>query len=273
MEKKFFFEKFVITRILSNSINRKRIAILGKIDKNNYLIVLEKSIFEINSINNYLNNLSLETLLMKNDIYSKYNFNALENNSIIIIENPDDLTINKYSDSINKIYLETFENYQDNFLKQMNQNFEANTKWILNIFEGKSEQESILFKNSEFILLPDYKWNTQNLDDLYYLGIMKPIKGKYIMSVRDLNESHLAILNNMNNVVDIIEKKHNLEDNQIIAYVHYHPSFYIFHVHYTFVNNDVFKSSFPRSILLKDIIDNIKLDGEYYQKKTFLLTI
>ena len=86
----------------------------------------------------------------------------------------------------------------------MNQNFEANTKWILNIFEGKSEQEAYYLKILNYSFT-NYKWNTQNLDDLYYLGIMKPIKGKYIMSVK-LNESHLAILNNMNNVVDIIEK-------------------------------------------------------------------
>ena len=46
---------------------------------------------------------------MKNDIYSKYNFINNDKNSIIIIKNPDHLTIKKYSDSINKIYLETYE--------------------------------------------------------------------------------------------------------------------------------------------------------------------
>ena len=48
--------------------------------------------------------------------------------------------------------------------------------------------------------------------------------------------------------------------------------FIYFHVHYIFFN-DVFKSSFPRGILLKDIIDNIKLDSNIIKKKTFLLTI
>ena len=35
------------------------------------------------------------------------------------------------------------------------------------------------------------------------------------MSVRDLNESHLTILNNMNNVVNIIEKKHELKKSKL----------------------------------------------------------
>ena len=62
-----------------------------------------------------------------------------------------------------------------------------------------------------------------------------------------------------------------MNSNEIIAFVHYRPSFYIFHVHYMLITNDNVKNEFPRAILINDIIENIKIDKNYYQKKTFEL--
>ena len=63
-----------------------------------------------------------------------------------------------------------------------------------------------------------------------------------------------------------ISTKHNIKEDQIIAYVHYYPSYFIFHVHYTLVNNEITKSGFPRNILLSEIIQNLEIDSLYYKK-------
>ena len=39
------------------------------------------------------------------------------------------------------------------------------------------------------------------------------------------------------------------------------------------ISNDNVKNEFPRAILLNDIIENIKIDKNYYQKKAFELII
>ena len=62
---------------------------------------------------------------------------------------------------------------------------------------------------------------------------------------------------------NIICRKHNIDSNTIVAYLHYHPSFYILHIHYVLVDNC--KNGFGRNIFLSDIIKNIKIKSDYYQ--------
>ena len=44
----------------------------------------------------------------------------------------------------------------------MNNNFDTNTKWIIKYFDDKSEQDKILFQDSDFIFLPDYKFISES---------------------------------------------------------------------------------------------------------------
>jgi m7GpppX diphosphatase len=53
-----------------------------------------------------------------------------------------------------------------------------------------------------------------------------------IKSLRDLNSSHLTLLENIQIQVNkIIPEKYSINPNQLILYVHYQPSYYHFHVH------------------------------------------
>ena len=50
-------------------------------------------------------------------------------------------------------------------------------------------------------------------------------------------------------------------------FLHYHPSHYHLHVHFTATTVD-HGALTERAHLLHDVIENIKLDSAYYQKRT-----
>ena len=76
----------------------------------------------------------------------------------------------------------------------MNYNFQ----WVFNILEKKTESERIVFEDSDpangFILLPDMKWNAEQIEDLYLIGI---IHRRGVKSVRELTAEHLPLLKNI----------------------------------------------------------------------------
>ena len=256
---------FKLIEILSNSINNKKINILGLLDDKSVVITLEKNYYYENTIESYIQSLSLMNSVLENDKYLKYDYYISETNSLSVIFDPDIELINKLRMNKTQLKLESYKDYQNK-----NINFDQNTKWIQNIFNGISENEKIIFQDNNFILLPDYKWtDLNNIDNLYYLGLAKKFNNNYIKCLREINNNHLNLLEKMLLITKLIEKKHNLKKNSIIAYVHYPPSFYIFHVHYVYLNNDIFKNGFPRNILLSDIIQNIRIKSDYYQKFNF----
>lgn len=136
-----------------------------------------------------------------------------------------------------------------------------------NILEHKTEKERIVLEDpcptNGFILLPDMKWDGKTVETLYLLGI---VHAKEITSMRDLNASHIAMLENMQQkTYQVIEAKYKVQRGKIRAYLHYMPSFYHLHVHFTHINFQV-PGHPERNHLLSHVIENLKLDANYYQK-------
>lgn len=71
-------------------------------------------------------------------------------------------------------------------------------QWVTNILEHKSETDRVVFEDSSpeigFILLPDLKWDTKQIEDLYLIAIVHQTG---IKSLRDLNSCHLPLLKNI----------------------------------------------------------------------------
>ena len=67
---------------------------------------------------------------------------------------------------------------------------------------------------------------------------------------------------------EAIRKKYGIEGDHLRVYVHYQPSYYHFHVHFTHLKQDCMGMVVGRAHLLDDVIDNITMDSAYYQKKT-----
>lgn len=152
--------------------------------------------------------------------------------------------------------------------------------WIANVIEVKKEKERLLVNHEDFIVNIDTKWRSHppplttprkewfqhpSVEELYCLGITKR---KGIASLRDLRREHIPMLKSMEEEgYEAIESIYGVKRDQIRCFVHYHPQFYHFHVHFTRLENEV-GSTVERGHLVSDIIQNLEIDPLYYLKRT-----
>lgn len=94
---------------------------------------------------------------------------------------------------------------------------------VYNILSHEKESEKILFENSDFLILPDFKWDLIDLNTLYLQAI--PFD-KSIKSLRDIRGSHLAMLKDIRREAgSIVKAKWGIDDGGLRLYVHYQPSY------------------------------------------------
>lgn len=65
-----------------------------------------------------------------------------------------------------------------------------------------------------------------------------------------------------------IEEKYGLSASQLRIYLHYQPSFYHLHVHFTYLRHEAPGILAERAHLLSNVISNIELVSDYYQRVT-----
>jgi len=219
------------------------------IDNINYKFIPSK-LTDINSI-------TKKKLTLKNDIYEKYEATALVDGEIIVCN--DSNHIRRFE---KKIIRESFEDYQKNILKRDCKK----DKWIYNIIDGISEQESILYRDDLCLVIPTYMWDGKNIDKLHILCIPTDIT---LRSIRSLNSSHISLLQHMKNkTVEIIEKKYNLDEHYLKMFFHYQPSAYHLHIHFVNISNleSCQRSSIEYSHELNSVIFNLSICDDYYQR-------
>ncbi len=146
---------------------------------------------------------------------------------------------------------------------------------MYNILEHKKEFERIAFEDpcpdNGFILLPDLKWDGKTSETLYLLAI---IHKRNIKSLRDLTATHLPLLKNIRDQsVAVIEQKYGVKRSQLRIYLHYQPSFYHLHVHFTYLKHEAPGIFCEKSHLLDTVINNIELMPEYYQRTTLSFVV
>lgn len=87
----------------------------------------------------------------------------------------------------------------------------------------------------------------------------------------DLNDDHLTLLKNIREKgISTIKTKYGIDETRLRIYLHYQPSFYHLHVHFTFLQHDAPGIFCERSHLLDTVINNIELLSNYYKKATLL---
>lgn len=213
---------------------------------------------------NWINNLKKEEKTFQNDVYTKYK-SQIENISGELIE-CNDLT--KLDGFCKKIIKESYQDYQ-NFILQRNFNKE---QWLYNILDGNAEQDKILYQDDFFVLLPNYTWNyspankdLSNVDftEMYLLAFPTD---KLIHSLRDLDNSHISLLTHIQTkTLEIIKKIFGFESDIIKSFIHYSPTTYHLHIHWTLISNTNVNSSVEYSHNLSNVITNIKIKSDYYQ--------
>ena len=274
---------FTFTRVLNLLTRTKDIFVLGRFqdqpeDEQSILLINKDAI----SANAFTDNSFQKTQLAKdftNDVYEKYLAQfptPFCGGKITVIRPATETHISKYSAQNYGFIHETVDMFQ----KATKPYIEAKSlsqAWVCNILDGKAEQDRILFKDpgpdTGFILMPDLKWDTSDVSALYLLAI---VMRRDIHSIRDLNSSHILLLENIRSKsYQFISDKYGYAPHQIRCFIHYQPSYYHFHVHVTYIGYEAPGSYIGKAHLLEDVIDNLKIFPEYYAKKTlsFILPV
>lgn len=149
--------------------------------------------------------------------------------------------------------------------------------------DGARETNRIIVDNTHqehgFVVALDSKWKSHpDVDKVpksawklhhsvptsfYVLGL---VRDRTIKSLRDLRGKHIKVLENMlNKTLKVIKHLYGLDKNELRIFVHYHPQYWHFHVHFTCLAIDHGIHS-GKAVLLEDIIDNLKQDPNYYEK-------
>jgi len=211
--------------------------------------------------------------LMQNDIYGGYEIELPAKNNALkgtVIYPATSKHIEKYRSVKSVIVTETSSDYEKITLPYITQS-KFSTQWVENILDGKAEQDRIVYNDSDFLLAPDLKWDGKRLENLYVTAI---VRQPGIKSIRDLKAEHLPLLKNIfKKASDAIFSKYKVPVSQLRVFAHYQPSYYHFHVHFVHIMYEALGTSTGKAHLLNDIIDNIEMVPDYYQKKTLYYTL
>ena len=100
------------------------------------------------------------------------------------------------------------------------------------------------------------------------------IKNRSIKTIRDLDASHVSMLERVKSMcVERVEKEIGVEHDEIMFYVHYHPSVYQLHIHVAYPYMQNTHRDIYRIHSLDSIISNLKVDSEYYRKATLQVSV
>ncbi|KAF9960913.1 hypothetical protein BGZ65_011535 [Modicella reniformis] len=275
---------FVFTRVLNEDPILKTIALLGTLPSpadstitQPAILLIEKTHFATQATENDITRRISELLSTgSNDIYFWWNATLTPGQThdpdmkLSMIFPATEAHILKYSRQQRKMITESAEIYKNSVLPWIEAQPTSRIQWVHNILNGLKETENVFFRDDDpdigFIVLPDSKWDRRTLPSLYLLAIAQRAD---VRSLRDLKTVHLPMLKNIRaKVLAMVPQKFpGVAEDEVRLFVHYHPSYYHFHVHITYVTAQVPGSTVGQSHLLDTIIDNIEnIDPEYYSK-------
>ncbi|XP_064424820.1 m7GpppX diphosphatase isoform X2 [Latimeria chalumnae] len=241
------------------------------------VIILEKTPFQVENLPELLNKNTDLNLQISNDIYSTYHLYPpplLNDIKTTVIYPATEKHIRKYLRQELYLIQESGEDYKNITLPYIeSQSFSI--QWVYNILDKKAEADRIVYENPDpengFILIPDFKWNQKQLDDLYLIAICHR---RGVKSLRDLTADHLTLLKNiLQEGQEAILNRYGVLGSQLRVYFHYQPSYYHLHIHFTGLSYDAPGSGVERAHLLSDVIENLQSDAQYYQKRTLTFAL
>jgi m7GpppX diphosphatase len=233
---------------------------ISKIDKNTFIKV-EQNMSSIHKFELDINEFPVITnteVIQNNDRFGK-NLVTCDTKLIeyTISQATDRDIVNNRTD---KIKPESYDDYlKDTFPKI---SISTGAEWVYNILDGITETDKVLHTDDKFMLLPDLRWNG-DVSKLYCLAI---VRQRDIFSIRELSADHVPLLEHMKNTsLDIIEKQFNVKKENLRMYFHYHPSTWHLHLHINVLSLNT-SSSVEYSYELGQVIQNLKIDSNYYKK-------
>jgi len=157
---------------------------------------------------------------------------------------------------------ETATAHESNTMQAFIRNEILRKQWIYKIIAGEKEQENVLYRCDDFVILPD----TDASMDPTSLNWLVVFTDKSLTSMRCLRGEHIPILHAIKKQIGACIP--TVFDAPMI-YFHYPPSVWQLHLHIA-TPCDVLRttSCMQRVSFLEDVICNLSIDPEYYCKAT-----
>ncbi|XP_020856358.1 m7GpppX diphosphatase isoform X1 [Phascolarctos cinereus] len=281
---RFPFSGFRLQKVLKESSRDKIIFLHGKVnetsedgDGDDAVVILEKTPFQVDQVTPLLLGSPELQLQFSNDIYSTYNLfppRVLSDIKTTVVYPATEKHLKKYLRQDLHLVRETGDDYKNITLPYLDSQ-SLSIQWVYNILEKKAEADRIVFENPDssdgFVLIPDLKWNQKQLDDLYLIAICHR---RGIKSLRELTGEHLPLLRNiLQEGQEAIQKHYQVKEDRLRVYLHYQPSYYHLHVHFTALGFEAPGSGVERAHLLADVIENLERDPHYYQQRTLTFAL
>lgn len=164
-------------------------------------------------------------------------------------------------------------------------------QWIVHIIDGTQEKEDVVYRDSDFVLLPDTErvnryWRTPHPAVNSFQPRILPRGPKRILNwlaiahdrqlrtLRDLRGHHIPMLKSLlNTSLQSIEEHTGIRRDQVMAYVHYPPSVYQLHVHFSYPYGQYCHRDAYRVHSMATIINNLELDADYYRHATLHMVV
>jgi m7GpppX diphosphatase len=163
-------------------------------------------------------------------------------------------------------------------------------QWISHIIDGKQEADEVVCRTPAFVLLPDTErvnryWriisncSPKNASPatrhhrrvLNWLAIAQD---RRLRTMRDLRGEHVPMLKTMlDTCMRAIEAETGIRRDQVMAYVHYPPSVYQLHIHFSYPYGQYCHRDAYRVHNLATIINNLEIDPDYYAKATLHMAL
>lgn len=270
---------FQTQRILSCESRNKTLVALGSLGATDdrCLLILEKKPFEAETFDKLCTASTTFKKVFRNDVYGNYECTLASDVNAVkatVIYPASDKHIQKFETQTIHIVEETPALYTS-VIQPFLEKEQLNLQWVYNILDHKSEVDRIVSEDTDpslgFVLLPDLKWDGKDLKSLYLLAIVRVTN---IKSLRDLTSDHLPLLKNLyNKCTSVIKERYDLPSSRIRAFLHYQPTFYHLHIHFTYLQYDAPGIHTERAHLLTSVINNIELLSNYYQVATLPFTL
>ncbi|XP_036209251.1 CMP-N-acetylneuraminate-beta-galactosamide-alpha-2,3-sialyltransferase 4 isoform X8 [Myotis myotis] len=199
------FSGFRVQKVLRESARDKILFLHGKVneasgDGEDAIVILEKTPFQVEQVAQLLTGSPELQLQFSNDIYSTYHLfppRQLSDVKTTVVYPATEKHLQKYLRQDLHLVRETGGDYKNVTLPHL-ESQSLSIQWVYNILDKKAEADRIVFENPDpadgFVLIPDLKWNQQQLDDLYLIAICHR---RGIRSLRDLTAEHLPLLRNI----------------------------------------------------------------------------
>ena len=204
---------------------------------------------------NWVNSTVLVEQTFSNDIYTKHDAKITDLAGELIV--CSDIT--KIDGFCKKIVPETYEEYLELISKR---DFKKE-QWVYNILNGMAEQDKVLYRDEFIVIAPNYTWNTTDLSKLHLLTFPTDIT---LHSIRDLTDKHIWLLEHIKlKTLLEIKSTYGFDSDIIKMFLHYAPSTYHLHVHFTLISNTEVCSSVEYSHELNNTIEILKIKPDFYQ--------